>query len=148
MKKQRLSKILEIIESNNIETQDELLNALLTQGFNVTQATISRDINELRLVKSLTPQGKYKYTTVAGDGAKTGYATTTLGAIRDIKSAENIVIVHTYSGMAPGVAATLDSFNFNEVAGTIAGDDTIFIALKNRGLCDTFIDKLNKMINK
>lgn len=148
MKKQRLGKILEIIENNDIETQDDILNALITQGFNVTQATISRDINKLRLVKTLTPQGKYKYTTIAGDGAKPGYATTTLGAIRDIKSAENIVIVHTYSGMASGVAATLDAFDFVEVAGTIAGDDTIFIALKNRGLCDTFIEKLNKMINR
>lgn len=132
MKSTRQNKILSIIESRDIETQEELIESLRREGFNVTQATISRDIRELKLTKVTGESGKYKYTLPGAkreDGGKRVYKTISASVI-SVECALNIVVVKTYPGMASAVAAGIDSHSISGVVGCVAGDDTIFIAVK------------------
>jgi transcriptional regulator of arginine metabolism len=111
MKSKRLSKILEIIEQNNVETQEELLDKLNESGFVVTQATISRDINELRLTKVMTSEGKYKYARYVNQNDSTpafNYRSILSESIIRVDRAVNIIVIKTYPGMAQGVAAAID----------------------------------------
>ena len=130
MRYTRQAKILELIASNDIETQDELAKMLIRNGFKVTQATVSRDIKELKLIKVLGPEGKYKYAT--GQTTDILSAERYMNLIRDmalsVASAENIVVVKTLSGCAAACAEAIDSLEPDGVVGTIAGDNTIFIA--------------------
>lgn len=133
MKVKRQSKILELIRENDIETQEMLADLLNKAGFNVTQATVSRDIRELKLTKATMQSGKQKYVTTAKESS---FVTERLNRVfRDgivsIDYAQNIVVIKTLIGMAMAVAAALDSMENSEIMGTIAGDDTIFCVVKN-----------------
>lgn len=134
MKSKRQSAILEIIENFDIETQEELIDSLRREGFNVTQATISRDIRELKLTKVTAENGKYKYVLPGTKSAPTGqhiYSNTVASSIISVEYAMNIIVVKTYPGMAQAVAAGIDSHHINGVMGCVAGDDTIFVAVRN-----------------
>lgn len=133
MKVKRQSKILELIRENDIETQEMLADILNKAGFNVTQATVSRDIRELKLTKATMQSGKQKYVATAKESS---FVTERLNRVfRDgivsIDYAQNIVVIKTLVGMAMAVAAALDSMENSEIMGTIAGDDTIFCVVKN-----------------
>ena len=133
MKVKRQSKILELIRENDIETQEILADLLNKAGFNVTQATVSRDIRELKLTKATMQSGKQKYVATAKESS---FVTERLNRVfRDgivsIDYAQNIVVIKTLVGMAMAVAAALDSMENSEIMGTIAGDDTIFCVVKN-----------------
>ena len=133
MKVKRQSKILELIRENDIETQEMLADLLNKAGFNVTQATVSWDIRELKLTKATMQSGKQKYVATAKESS---FVTERLNRVfRDgivsIDYAQNIVVIKTLVGMAMAVAAALDSMENSEIMGTIAGDDTIFCVVKN-----------------
>ena len=133
MKTQRQAKIMEIVSTRDVETQEQLLEALQDAGFYSTQATISRDIKELRIVKELTKFGTYRYTSSAKEVS--GSFSARLNAIfkecvTKVDYAQNIVVVRTLNGMANAAAAAIDAMKIDDVVGTLAGDDTIFILLK------------------
>lgn len=149
MKKRRQAKILEIISSNDIETQEELQELLISFGYDVTQATISRDIKELRLVKDLSQKGRYVYST----GKKqTENITHRAGGIFNetiisIDYALNTVVIKCFSGMANAACAAIDSMNHPEILGSIAGDDTIFILCRTEEAAMMFTNKLRSMLD-
>lgn len=150
MKKRRQAKILEIISSKDIETQEELQAVLLSFGYEVTQATISRDIKELRLVKGLSQNGKYVYST--GKKQNENVINHRAGgifneAIVNIDYAMNTVVIKCFSGMANAACAAIDSMNLENVLGTIAGDDTIFILCRTEETAMLFTKQLRKMLN-
>lgn len=144
MKRGRHAKILEIINTFPIETQDELLNRLREAGYNVTQATISRDIKDLRLVKSLGSDGKYRYAAAARDSTemRSNFAQLYSSSVVSIDCAQNIVVIKTLSGMANALCASLDSVGNSSVVGTIAGDDTIFIACRTLESASALVSEL------
>lgn len=132
MKKTRHKKIIELIQKFEIETQEELAARLREQGFNVTQATVSRDIRELQLSKVSAGKGGQRYSELVKDESYNGdkYARVLRDGFVSLDRAMNILVIKTVSGMAMAVAAALDEINFEEVAGCIAGDDTIFVAVR------------------
>lgn len=147
MKTRRQAKILELIREYNIETQSDLLEKLRSSGFNVTQATVSRDIKEMRLVKVLGNSGTYKYATetvAPAEEASHSYLLST--AVLSIDYAHCIVVIKTRSGMAQAVCAALDSTHRIGVLGSIAGDDTIFIATRTDAASVTLVSDLKKLI--
>ncbi len=148
MKSGRHAKILDIISEYRIETQDELLKRLKDEGYKATQATISRDIKDLRLVKTLGSDGKYRYTAGSRSSSdiRSNFAALFSSSVSSIEAAQNIVVIKTLSGMAQAVCAALDSNNFTAVVGTIAGDDTIFIACRSAQLAESLIEELKKLI--
>lgn len=129
MKRKRHALILEIIEEYNITTQDELLEKLAENGFDVTQATISRDIKELRLVKTMNSSGLYCYS--LGKSQTVDHSAKFRAIFREsiisINYAGNICAVKCYSGMAAAACSGIDSMHFDGVVGTLAGDDTFFV---------------------
>ncbi len=132
MKRGRQETLVKLIQSKEMSTQDELIEELRLCGYNVTQATISRDIKELKLVKVMSRDGKYCY---ALSGTKENDASKRLrslmtSAVTDIDIAGNLVIIKTEAGMAQALCAAIDSADFSEIVGSIAGDDTIFLAAK------------------
>ena len=133
MKSNRHAKIVELINKFVITTQEELLEYLKADGFDVTQSTVSRDIKKLRLNKSLDQSGKYRYQSPQSNSAntKTNFATLIDSSVISVDYAMNMVVVKTYAGMAQAVCAAFDSMQYEYVVGTIAGDDTIFIVCKN-----------------
>ena len=133
MKSSRHSKILEIISEYPIETQDELLSRLKTEGYKVTQATISRDIKDLRLVKTLGSDGKYRYTEARAGSSdiRSNFDQLFASSVTSMDLAQNIVVIKTLSGMANAVCAAMDSTENSAIVGTIAGDDTIFVACRS-----------------
>jgi len=148
MKYSRHAKILEIIENNEIETQEELAEYLKNNGFNVTQATVSRDIKELRLIKVLTKNGKYKYATIK---QQEGVLSDRLikifkDTVLSIDHAENIIVFKTLVGAANAAAAALDAIDLKEKVGTIAGDDTIFLLVRYKKDVPDLIDYFKKLM--
>ena len=133
----RQKEILKIISENEIQTQEELLATLKTEGYETTQATVSRDIRELGLRKKHIGTGGQKYTApdnlkLQMDAGKNGsYQQILSSAVTGVSSAGNIIVVKTYSGMAMAVGAAIDGMNIDGVAGCIAGDDTIFVAVQD-----------------
>ncbi|WP_069649489.1 arginine repressor [Caloranaerobacter ferrireducens] len=127
----RQTKILEIIEENEIETQEELADLLKKQGIEVTQATISRDIRELGIVKVMTNNGKYKYATLKQkqDCVTERLITIFKNSITAMEIAGNLLVLKTLPGAAQIAGSAIDSMNINNIVGTIAGDDTIFVAV-------------------
>lgn len=148
MKDKRHKKILELIDNFNIETQDDLLNMLKECGFNVTQATVSRDIKDLRLVKTIDNTGKYKYTLDVNlsNGVTCNSLKGFSYSIKSIDSSGNMVVIKTLSGMAQAVCANIDSMDVNNMLGTIAGDDTIFILMRDQESLNKFIDETRKLL--
>ena len=138
MKSLRQQKILEIIEKNDIDTQEALIEKLKEDGYNVTQTTISRDINQLKLVKAVTATGAYKYIVpdVKRENNRTVMNSALTDAVIKIEAAKNIVVVKTLSGMANAIAVCVDSLNHNEIVGSVAGDDTIIIVTKDDAVAD------------
>lgn len=149
MKKRRQSKILEIISLYNVETQEELQQYLKESGFEITQATISRDIKELRLVKVLSNEGRYIYSRNKSEISEEEKRTNSIliESIQSIESAMNTVVVRCYSGMANATCATIDAMEWSGVVGTIAGDDTIFVLCKNEEQAVLFAHSLEKIVN-
>ena len=133
MKSRRHAKILDIISEYPIETQDELLTRLKDEGYKATQATISRDIKDLRLVKTLGSDGKYRYVSAAKNSTdiRSNFSSLFASSVNSIDFAQNIVVIKTLSGMAQAVCAALDAMHLYEIVGTIAGDDTIMCAIRS-----------------
>lgn len=130
-KKERQEKILEIIDRYEVETQDDLIKRLTDEGIAVTQATVSRDIRELRITKAHTADGRQKYVSPArADDTMLSekYLRVMKEGVLSMDPAVNILVIHTVSGMAMPVAAAIDALHCPEVAGCIAGDDTVFVA--------------------
>lgn len=147
MKVERHSKIVELIGRYEIETQEELAEYLNKAGFNVTQATVSRDIRELKLSKVQSESGRQRYVVLQTQGS---FSDKYIRILRDgylsMDMAQNILVIKTVSGMAMAVAAALDAIHFHEIVGCIAGDDTIMCAV--RSVDDTILvmDKIKKLI--
>lgn len=150
MKAKRHAKILELINARPVDTQDELLTLLRENGFPVTQATVSRDIKELRLVKTLNVDGKYHYT-AHNDSPQTEISSKFLmifsESVREIDSAGNILVIKCYTGMANAVCAALDALRWSGVVGTIAGDDTIFMVMRDDHNARELVAQLRKMMS-
>ena len=148
MKYNRHAKILEIIESHDIVTQDELAERLRSLGMDVTQATISRDIKELRLVKVMTPEGKAKYMAMNNDSGMLSEKLLTIlrGGYVSSEYAKNILVVKTLPGMASAVASAIDALGWTEVGGTIAGDDTIFIVTRAERIAEEMQERFNTLL--
>ena len=141
-------KILELIKAYDINTQEGLLEHLHSNGFDVTQATVSRDIKELKLQKTLSDNGKYKYTAASKSPSSLTENFNTLfsASVLSIDYAENMIVIKTVSGMAQGVCAAMDAVEINGVLGTIAGDDTIFIVARDGGSAVEISSRLKKQI--
>ena len=147
MKEKRQNKIKEIIESKDIETQDELLAELTRAGFSTTQATISRDIREMKLTKVADGSGRQKYAMIQNtdtDVMKKYHQVLSAGVL-NMDYAENIIVIHTVSGMAMAVAAALDNMNIQGFMGFIAADDTIFCAARSKEFCREIIAGIKKV---
>jgi transcriptional regulator of arginine metabolism len=147
MKLERHSKIVELIGRYEIETQEELAEYLNKAGFSVTQATVSRDIRELKLTKVQSESGKQRYVVLKNQGSFSDkYIRILREGYLSMDMAQNILVIKTVSGMAMAVAAALDALHFHEIVGCIAGDDTIMCAV--RSIDDTIVvmDKLKKLI--
>ena len=148
IKKIRQAKILDIIETQHITTQEELTKYLKEEGFDATQATVSRDIRELRLTKSSDKNGAYKYTVKesGSDHPANKYAKILIEATVSRTVASNLLIIKTYSGMANAACAAIDRLGWTEIAGSIAGDDTIFIACYDNENAAAVNEKLDKIL--
>ncbi len=150
MKIGRHAKIVDLIRQYDIETQEELAEYLKQEGYRVTQATISRDIRELKLMKISTNDGKQKYALMQqhSEGMNEKYLRVLKDGFVSMDMAQNILVVKTVAGMAMAVAAAIDAMHWSEVAGCIAGDDTIMCAV--RSVEDTIVvmDKIHKIVGK
>lgn len=148
MKKNRHGKVIEIIEKFEVETQEELASHLKDAGYQVTQATVSRDIRELKLTKVPTGKGRQKYVVLKQEDTHLGdkYIRVLQDGFLSMDMAQNILVIRTVAGMAMAVAAAIDALKFKEVVGTIAGDDTIMVA--NRTVEDTqsLMEKIEDLI--
>lgn len=150
MKNQRQAKIMEIISTKDIETQEQLLQELQEAGFCSTQATISRDIKELRIVKELTNFGTYRYTASAKDGTHTFSArlnTIFRECITGYDYAQNIIVIKTMPGLASAAASAIDGMNMGVVVGTLAGDDTVFIVMRDNNSAATFCGEIKNLLS-
>ena len=149
MKSKRHSKILEIINDNDIETQEELAEALKAAGYDVTQATVSRDIKLLKLVKMQSESGKYKYISSAKEERDINdklYSILKNAAI-GVEQVDKFVVVKTLTGAASAAAEAIDTLYSNDVAGTRAGDNTIFVLVRTDEKALELISKIRKMIS-
>ena len=150
MKTNRQSKIIEIIQKNEVETQDELSALLEKDGFRVTQATVSRDIRELKLTKIPTAGGRQKYAVItdAPENLSKKYERVLREGFLSMDMAQNILVIKTVSGMAMAVAAAVDAMDWSEVVGCIAGDDTIMCAIRTVEDTAVVMDKIRKIVSK
>ena len=150
MKSQRQAKILEIISNKNIETQEQLLAELQVEGFRGTQATISRDIKELRIVKELTSLGTYRYTISASDlGSSFSARLNTIfrECVISFDYAQNIIVVRTLPGLASAAGSAIDAMNLNTIVGTLAGDDTVMIVMRDTNAAATLCGEIKSLLN-
>ena len=150
MKLERHSKIVELIGKYEIGTQEELAARLNEEGFHVTQATVSRDIRELKLTKVAGANGKMKYVILQSEDSlvmSEKYVRVLRGGFVRMDMAQNILVIHTVSGMAMAVAAAVDAIHFHEIVGNIAGDDTIFCVTRTVNDTILLMDKLQKIVN-
>ncbi len=148
MKKSRHAKIVELIEKYDVETQEELADYLREAGFQVTQATVSRDIRELKLSKIPTGDGKQKYVILRQDDSHLvdKYIRVLKDGLISMDMAQNILVIKTVSGMASAVAVAVDAMKFKEIVGSIAGDDTIMMAVRTVDETKIVMDKIHKML--
>ncbi len=150
MKSKRQAKIMEIISVRDIETQEQLLQALQDEGYYSTQATISRDIKELRVVKELTSFGTYRYTSASKDGAGTFSArlnTIFRECITSFDYAQNIIVIKTMPGLANAAASAIDAMSMSVVVGTLAGDDTVFIVMRDNNAAAAFCGEIKNLLS-
>jgi len=151
MKSDRLAKVLELIDENEIDTQEELLRRLKEEGFDVTQATVSRDIKELRLVKVLSHNGKYHYSSNLQQpkvDMSFKFHAIFSQSVQSVDFAGNIIAVKCFTGMANAACAALDSIHWNGVVGTLAGDDTIFVLMRSEERAADLVDELKNLLDR
>ncbi len=148
MKKERQAKILELISSEPIDTQEELQRKLIELGFDVTQATVSRDIKELRVVKLLDVNGVYRYAVSGQTNAAKSlkYHDLFAHSVISVAYSMNDVVIKCHSGMAQGACAALDMMHCENVLGTLAGDDTIFVITKTEADAKNLVETLKEFI--
>ena len=148
MKNARQTAILSIIEQNDIETQDELASKLREMGIDVTQATVSRDIKELRLLKVLSGTGGYKYATAdkAEHGLSERFVRMFKDSVLSVASAGNIVVLKTLSGSANVAGEAIDSMRLPEILGTMAGDNTVFAVVQNEAVAADAVNRFREML--
>ena len=149
MKSKRHNKILEIVENFNIETQEELIAKLRLAGFDVTQATVSRDIRELKLLKQMSDMGTYKYVIPkAGMNENTHvYNRALVGSVKSVEYALNNIVIKTYPGLANAVAAAIDALHEKDILGCVAGDDCIIVISRDVESAEQITVKIEKYVN-
>lgn len=150
MKTKRQAKIMEIISTANIETQEQLLQELQNAGFSSTQATISRDIKELRIVKELTSLGTYRYTSASREVPNTftnRLNTIFRECVTSFDYAQNIIVIHTMPGLANAAASALDAMSRSVVLGTLAGDDTVIAIMRDNNSAAAFCGEIRSLMN-
>jgi transcriptional regulator of arginine metabolism len=149
MKMERQAQILRIIRSKDIETQEELTEELFKVGIEVTQATVSRDIKEMRLTKVLSGKGKYKY--ISPQEQTVNLSERMLAVFREsvvsIDHADNLIVVKTIAAGAQAAASAIDAMQLDEVVGVIAGDDTILVVVRKKDLVDRLLKRFNRMLS-
>ena len=147
MKYKRQKKILELIAEYDIETQDDLIEKLRESGYDVTQATVSRDIRELKLVKTAMPDRRYRYEVAQYEGIEisTKYRNIIKETVIKVDYVGNTVVLRTYTGMAQAAAAAVDGMGWDEIVGTLAGDDTMFILMRDAAAAIGFAEKVNQI---
>lgn len=150
MKNQRQAKILEIISNKNVETQEQLLAELQEAGFRGTQATISRDIKELRIIKEQTNSGTYRY--AASSNELHGTFSARLNTIFKecvvcYDYAQNLVVIRTLPGLANAAASAVDAMNMSSVLGSLAGDDTVMIVMRDMNAAASFCGEIRSLLN-
>lgn len=151
MKEQRQARILEIIARHEVETQEELAEYLDSAGFKTTQATVSRDIKELGLIKIVGRSGRQIYTQApssGGDSLADRLVRILRNAVVSIDYTANLVVIKTFSGGGNAAAAALDSLQLSGIMGTIAGDDTILLIVKEASETPAVVERLNQMLNR
>ena len=148
MKSTRQAMILQAIEENEIDTQEQLAEVLNRMGIKVTQATISRDIKELRLSKVTTPHGTSKYSTLIKKDTEKNERHTRIysESVLSIAPADNLIIVKTLSGSGSAAAELIDNLNWPEIVGTLAGDNTIFVAVQSREKVHSVMQRFQDML--
>lgn len=149
MKSKRHSKIIDIISEKDIETQEDLAEELKAAGFDVTQATVSRDIKSLKLIKTQDSRGRYKYSIIKSESNDMIDKLTSIlkNTVNKAENVNNMVIVKTLTGSASAAAEAIDSLSLGEVAGTIAGDNTIFIVVRDTERASALVENIQKMLN-
>lgn len=150
MKNKRQAKILEIVSSRNVETQEQLLQELQDAGFYCTQATVSRDIRELRIVKELTGSGVYRYSTSTKDiGSSFSGRLNTIfrECVTGFDHAQNIVVIHTLPGLASAAGSAVDAMEMSFVLGTLAGDDTVMIVMRDTNAAAAFCGEIKNLLS-
>lgn len=148
MKSNRQEKIIQLITENAIETQEEILVYLREHGFDVTQATVSRDIKQLKLIKTQTNDGRYKYSVSSNNSREnisSKFVSLFSETVTGIDYANNIVVIKCYVGMANAACAAFDAMKFDGVVGSLSGDDTIFIAMRSEELAKELTVELKKI---
>jgi len=149
LKSKRQAKIMEIISTTNVETQEQLLKELQEAGFTSTQATISRDIKELRIVKELTSFGTYRYTTAAREvpSAFTGRLNTIFReCVTSFDYAQNIIVIKTMPGLGAAAGANIDSLKMPNMVGSLSGDDTTLVIMRDKESAAEFCRELHRML--
>ena len=147
MRYSRQNKVLELINEHEIETQEKLCQLLKESGYDVTQATVSRDIKELQLIKTLSSSGKYKYVQSISSGPVSDrFVKIFKETIKSVTPAENIIVIHTLAGCANAAGQAVDSMNIPGIVGTVAGDDTIMMVAESREVVPTLIETFHKLL--
>ncbi|NLA70299.1 MAG: arginine repressor [Clostridiales bacterium] len=150
MRISRQNKILEIIAENDVETQDQLQEHLRELGYNVTQATISRDIKELQLVKGLSKNGNYRY--IASNYQERPISERFIKIFRETvlsyKSAQNLILVKTLSGCGNAAAEAIDCLELNHIVGTVSGDNTMLIVIEKEEYVEAVINEFDKLMRR
>jgi len=150
LKSQRQAKIMEIISTQNVETQEQLLAELKKEGFQGTQATISRDIKELQIIKELTSMGTYRYTTAVRE-TSVGFSNRLNKIFREcvinFDYAQNILVIRTLPGLGSAAGAAIDSMNMNAVVGSLAGDDTVMVVMRDTNSAAAFYGEIKSILS-
>lgn len=148
MKRNRQEKLLELISRYEIETQDELIDCLRENGYNVTQATVSRDIRELKIAKMTTGKGTYRYVLPKQVEPSSGvnFSAALIDSITNVDFAQNIVVLRTYPGLASAVAGGIDRMNSNQILGCVAGDDTIMVVTRDNDCAAMLADRVHELL--
>ena len=150
MKSQRQAKIIEIISTRNVETQEQLLAILQQEGFRGTQATISRDIKELRIIKELSNLGTYRYTTATSelDSSFSGRMNTIFKeSVVSFDYAQNLIVIRTLPGLASAAGSAIDGMNLHSVVGCLAGDDTVMVVMRDTNAAAALCGEIKSLLN-
>ena len=148
MKSQRQNRILELVSKYEIETQEDMMSRLQSEGFKVTQATVSRDLRELKLTKTLTARGTYRYSVSSGraHAGNVRLNNAMVDSIVQVEYSFNNVVVRTYPGLAAAVASAIDAMNMSNILGCVAGDDTIIIVTLNEESSKEIMEKITELM--